>query len=81
MAEKHQGCVATAQGPIVADPSGGSPEPEQKETKKMSVTVGMKAPDFEATAYADGDFKNIKLSDFAGKWVTLCFYPGDFTFV
>ncbi|RLB87653.1 MAG: peroxiredoxin, partial [Deltaproteobacteria bacterium] len=22
-----------------------------------------------------------KLSDFLGKWVVLCFYPGDFTFV
>jgi peroxiredoxin (alkyl hydroperoxide reductase subunit C) len=26
-------------------------------------------------------FKNIKLSDYRGKWVVLCFYPGDFTFV
>jgi Peroxiredoxin len=23
----------------------------------------------------------VKLSDFAGKWVMVCFYPGDFTFV
>ncbi len=22
-----------------------------------------------------------KLSDYLGKWVALCFYPGDFTFV
>jgi alkyl hydroperoxide reductase subunit AhpC len=29
----------------------------------------------------DGGFKNIKLSDYRGKWVVLCFYPGDFTFV
>jgi peroxiredoxin (alkyl hydroperoxide reductase subunit C) len=43
--------------------------------------VGQKAPDFEATAYADGGFKNIKLSDYLGQWVILCFYPGDFTFV
>ena len=25
--------------------------------------------------------KNVKLSDYIGKWVVLCFYPGDFTFV
>ena len=43
--------------------------------------VGQKAPDFEATAYVDGGFKNIKLSDYDGNWVVLCFYPGDFTFV
>jgi peroxiredoxin (alkyl hydroperoxide reductase subunit C) len=43
--------------------------------------VGHKAPDFEAAAYVDGGFKNIKLSDYAGEWVILCFYPGDFTFV
>lgn len=47
----------------------------------MRVTVGKKAPDFEAPAYVDGGFKNIKLSDYAGKWIFLCFYPGDFTFV
>ncbi|HID02876.1 MAG TPA: redoxin domain-containing protein, partial [Desulfobacterales bacterium] len=27
------------------------------------------------------EFINIKLSDYLGKWVLLCFYPGDFTFV
>ena len=43
--------------------------------------VGHEAPDFEATAFADDGFKNIKLSDYRGKWVVLCFYPGDFTFV
>jgi alkyl hydroperoxide reductase subunit AhpC len=47
----------------------------------MRVTVGKKAPDFEAAAFVDGGFKNIRLSDYAGKWVFLCFYPGDFTFV
>jgi alkyl hydroperoxide reductase subunit AhpC len=43
--------------------------------------VGQKAPDFEASAYIDGGFKNVKLSDYAGQWVVVCFYPGDFTFV
>jgi len=26
-------------------------------------------------------FKNLKLSDYKGKWIVLCFYRGDFTFV
>ncbi len=47
----------------------------------MQATVGQAAPDFEATAYTKDGFTTLKLSDFHGKWVTLCFYPGDFTFV
>jgi len=47
----------------------------------MAILVGKPAPDFEARAFADGGFKSIKLSDYRGKWVALCFYPGDFTFV
>jgi peroxiredoxin (alkyl hydroperoxide reductase subunit C) len=48
----------------------------------MAVLVGKKAPDFQATAVVGGgDFKEIKLSDYAGKNVLLFFYPLDFTFV
>ncbi len=44
--------------------------------------VDKKAPDFTAEAVTgDGEFKTIKLSDFKGKWVTLFFYPLDFTFI
>ncbi|MBW3581970.1 MAG: peroxiredoxin [Euryarchaeota archaeon] len=45
------------------------------------VQVGQKAPDFEATAVVDQEFKKIKLSDYKGKNVVLFFYPLDFTFV
>jgi peroxiredoxin (alkyl hydroperoxide reductase subunit C) len=48
---------------------------------KMQVMVGKPAPDLEAGAFHEGGFKNVKLSDFKGKWVFICFYPGDFTFV
>ncbi len=47
----------------------------------MTARVGQKAPDFTAPAYYKGTFTPVKLSDFAGKWVLVCFYPGDFTFV
>jgi len=45
------------------------------------IKVGQKAPDFTAPGYHNGAFVNVKLSDYLGKWVLLCFYPGDFTFV
>jgi peroxiredoxin (alkyl hydroperoxide reductase subunit C) len=53
---------------------------EKKEEVKM-IKVGGPAPDFELAGYYKGGFKNFKLSEYKGKWVVLCFYPGDFTFV
>ena len=53
----------------------------KKEIVMSVVRVGQKAPDFEAPAYQDGKFGQVKLSDHFGKWIVLCFYPGDFTFV
>lgn len=52
-----------------------------KEAKPSMVKVGKPAPDFTASAYSAGNFFNISLSELKGKWVLLCFYPGDFTFV
>uniref|UniRef100_A0A8C6L3G5 Peroxiredoxin-1 n=1 Tax=Nothobranchius furzeri TaxID=105023 RepID=A0A8C6L3G5_NOTFU len=43
--------------------------------------IGKPAPDFKATAVVDGQFKEIKLSDYKGKYVVFFFYPLDFTFV
>jgi peroxiredoxin (alkyl hydroperoxide reductase subunit C) len=43
--------------------------------------VGKTAPDFALQAYHDGEIREIKLSDYRGKWVFLLFYPLDFTFV
>jgi len=83
--EKQEGCVAVAAGPIASQPeptsgSQASAGAHEKEVR-MQVMVGKGAPDFEASAFHEGGFKNVKLSDFRGKWVFLCFYPGDFTFV
>lgn len=43
--------------------------------------IGKPAPDFDATAVVNGEFKQVKLSDYRGKYVVLFFYPLDFTFV
>ena len=48
----------------------------------MATLVAKPAPEFEAQAVMpDGSFKQIKLSDYKGKYVVLFFYPLDFTFV
>lgn len=51
-----------------------------KEESKM-IMVGKPAPNFKAQAFYQGKFVNVSLEEFKGKWVYLCFYPGDFTFV
>jgi hypothetical protein len=55
--------------------------PSVMEVKQAMVHVGKPAPDFTAAGYYNGKFMNFSLSEYAGKWVLLCFYPGDFTFV
>ncbi len=48
----------------------------------MSVLVQQQAPNFTAQAVMpDGEFKEISLSDYQGKYVLLFFWPLDFTFV
>ena len=84
MSEEVMSCVEPARGPLVSTPSGepDTAQLQEKEEARMALArVGHEAPYFEAAAYVDGGFKNVKLSDYRGKWVVLCFYPGDFTFV
>jgi alkyl hydroperoxide reductase subunit AhpC len=52
-----------------------------KEEKKSMIKVGRLVPNFELSGYHKGEFKQFSLDEFKGKWVLLCFYPGDFTFV
>jgi len=42
-----------------------------------NVKVQEPAPQFEGKAIIDGQIKDIKLSDFAGKYLVLFFYPLD----
>ncbi len=82
MAEKVDGCVSPAKGPILPSETQETTATQAaKKESKMTAQVGKPAPDFEAAAFVDGGFKNIKLSDYQGRWVVVCFYPGDFTFV
>ena len=47
----------------------------------MLPRVGKPAPEFTASGFYQGKFMNFSLDEYKGKWVLLCFYPGDFTFV
>lgn len=84
MAREKNGCVQPAAGPISV-PLSDETKPATKSNvmggEIMIARVGKPAPDFEASAFVDGGFKNVKLSEYFGQWIVLCFYPGDFTFV
>ncbi|MBE0574439.1 MAG: redoxin domain-containing protein [Desulfuromonadales bacterium] len=51
------------------------------EEKKEGCVEPATEPLTDANVYKQGGFRTLKLSDFRGKWIVLCFYPGDFTFV
>jgi len=80
--EIKAGCARPTGGPVGEEPVKKAEEKQTpvKEVRPM-IKVGKKAPDFTAPGYQKGKFVNVKLSDYLGKWVILCFYPGDFTFV
>lgn len=78
--EFKPGCQRPAIKKPAVQADTATPEVNVKEGKTM-VKVGKPAPDFTASAYYNGKFMNTSLSEYKGKWVLLCFYPGDFTFV
>ena len=44
-------------------------------------TIGCHAPYFSTIAFDKGEFKNISIENYKGKYLVLFFYPMDFTFV
>ena len=82
--DKKDGCVKPSKGVISAQVEAASAAVTQelgKEPPKMLAKVGKPAPDFDLSAFVDGGFQNVRLGDYKGKWIVVCFYPGDFTFV
>ncbi len=80
--EMEVGCARPTGGPVGETAPVESVQ-EAKPVREVAamIKVGKKAPDFTAPAYHGGKFASIRLSEYLGKWVLLCFYPGDFTFV
>lgn len=83
MADKKAiGCARPTGGPVGQPETVSAAPPQQpQQGATPMIKIGKKAPDFSAPAYHNGDFTAVTLSDYLGKWVALCFYPGDFTFV
>jgi len=77
------GCARPTGGLVgeTSDTESTSLKESPKKEAVAMIKVGKKAPDFSAPAYHQGKFVSVKLSEYLGKWVLLCFYPGDFTFV
>lgn len=85
MKEIKAGCGVAAsseeeQQPIITNEDIFLSQNLLKEEQRM-IKVGKPAPHFSAPALFNGKFVNVSLEDYKGKWVYLCFYPGDFTFV
>ena len=73
--------TGTKVGEPAAKKTAKTTESEAKEEAMITAKVGGNAPDFQAPAFYRGKFIEIQLSNYLKKWVCLCFYPGDFTFV
>ena len=79
--EFNPGCARPTGGPVGESPAQTDALPEERKEERNVILIGKKAPDFTAPGYHQGKFVNVRLSEYLGKWVLLCFYPGDFTFV
>jgi hypothetical protein len=82
-------CFAAAAGAQVlggcGTPSEDEPAavaaPGEAMTNAPMPLPGQRAINFELPAVVGDEIKEIKLSDYNGKWRVVCFYPADFTFV
>jgi len=70
-------CYSFAGGTVY--PTGTKHAGHQLHTTK--AVIGKQAPFWEGTAVVNGEFKDIKLTDYRGKYLVFFFYPLDFTFV
>jgi len=65
----------------VIDPIVKEFEEVEEEMASQQVKLQKPAPHFKATAVVNGQFVDVSLDDYKGKYLVLFFYPMDFTFV
>ena len=80
--ELEIGCARPTGGPVRETVEQKEPEKGKllKEEPKMIKVFQYLRNSSISLAYI-ALFFSAKLSEYLGKWVVLCFYPGDFTFV
>ncbi len=79
--EFQVGCKVPDMGNEASEVEQERIEEVRKDEMQKMIKVGKPAPTFTAPAYYGGKFVGVDLEEYKGKWVLLCFYPGDFTFV
>nr|CAD7204049.1 unnamed protein product [Timema douglasi] len=75
---EDESCYSYAGGTVYPQGSGRSLDHKLQWTKAV---ISKPAPEWEGTAVINGEIKELKLSDFRGKYLVFFFYPLDFTFV
>ncbi|XP_071302243.1 thioredoxin-dependent peroxide reductase, mitochondrial [Agelaius tricolor] len=73
--------AAAAGRRATARPPACARRPFSLGSSRFAVAVTQHAPAFKGTAVVNGEFKELSLDDFKGKYLVLFFYPLDFTFV
>ncbi|KRT80962.1 hypothetical protein AMK59_5029 [Oryctes borbonicus] len=72
-------CHSYAGGTVY--PFGSDPEKTDHKLQYTKAVISKPAPYWESTAVVNGEFVQLKLTDFKGKYLVFFFYPLDFTFV
>nr|AFZ78681.1 peroxiredoxin [Coptotermes formosanus] len=75
---QEESCHSFAGGSVYPQ---GSPKFIDHKLTWTKAVISKPAPDWEGSAVIRGEFKQLKLSDYKGKYLVLLFYPLDFTFV
>ncbi|RZF35033.1 hypothetical protein LSTR_LSTR009625 [Laodelphax striatellus] len=76
----EENCYSYAGGNIYPHTSGNFGTIDHK-LQFTKAVISKAAPHWEGTAVIKGELKELKLSDYAGKYLVFFFYPLDFTFV
>ena len=75
------GSCAQTETPEVQETAKPASSPQSEMMVNKIPLPGEPAIDFELTAVVGDEIKQIKLSDYQGKWRLVCFFPAAFTFV